>query len=170
MNISHSVLFCCSVTSVGGTIGFPEQAVNFSGGGFSDYWARPDYQDSAVSKYIEYLDGENDGLYNASGRGYPDVAAYGWEFEIVVVGVIFGISGTSCSAPTFASVIGLLNDQLIAAGKSVLGWLNPWLYSTAASALNDITEGNNFACSNGTTGFNATTGWDPVSLTQLPAS
>ena len=73
------------------------------------------------------------------------------------------------SSPTFASVVGLLNDQLIAAGKSALGWLNPWLYSTAASALNDITEGNNFACSNDTTGFNATTGWDPVSLTQLPA-
>ena len=151
-----------SVTSIGGTTDIPEQAVNFSGGGFSNYWGRPDYQDSAVSGYLTYLNGANDGLYNASGRGYPDVAVFGTQFEIVTDGEVFGVDGTSCSTPTFASVIGLLNDQLIAAGKSTLGWLNPWLYSTAASALNDITEGNNFACSNFTTGFNATTGWDPV--------
>jgi tripeptidyl-peptidase-1 len=37
----------------------------------------------------------------------------------------------------------LLNDQLLTAGKKPLGFLNPWLYSTAASALNDITSGAN---------------------------
>ena len=151
-----------SVTSVGATTGFPEQAVSFSGGGFSNYWARPEYQDSAVIQYIKYLNGANEGLYNASGRGFPDVAAFGTQYAVLLVGEFLPVNGTSCSSPTFASVVGLLNDQLIAAGKSALGWLNPWLYSTAASALNDITEGNNFACSGGTTGFNATVGWDPV--------
>ncbi|KAH9913289.1 peptidase S8/S53 domain-containing protein [Fomitopsis serialis] len=153
---------CPYITSVGGTINIPETAVNFSGGGFSDNWARPAYQDSAVANYISYLGGANDGLYNASGRAYPDVSAYGSSFEVIVQGEVIGVSGTSCSTPTFASVVALLNDQLLAAGKPALGWLNPFLYSTGASAMNDVTEGNNYACSNFTTGFNATTGWDPV--------
>lgn len=46
-----------------------------------------------------------------------------------------------CSTPIFASVIALLNDERIAAGKSPLGFLNPLLYSTGASALHDITAG-----------------------------
>jgi len=54
----------------------------------------------------------------------------------------------------------LLNDRLIAAGKSPLGFLNPFLYSTGASALNDITTGDNPGCN--TNGFPADTGWDPV--------
>ena len=56
--------------------------------------------------------------------------------------------GTSASSPTFASVIALINDQLVAAGKPVLGFLNPWLYSTASSAFTDITIGKNvgFTC------------------------
>jgi hypothetical protein len=31
------------------------------------------------------------------------------------------VGGTSCSSPIFASVVGLINDQLAAAGKSPLG-------------------------------------------------
>jgi hypothetical protein len=29
----------------------------------------------------------------------------------------------------FAAIVGLLNDKLIAAGKSPMGWLNPFIYS-----------------------------------------
>ena len=57
-------------------------------------------------------------------------------------------------------IIALLNDRLIAAGKSPLGFLNPFLYSTGASAFNDITSGTNPGCN--TDGFPATTGWDPI--------
>lgn len=67
---------------------------------------------------------------------------------------------TSCASPIFASVVALLNDQLISAGKSPLGFLNPFLYSTGAYALNDITSGTNPGCN--TNGFPAKTGWDPV--------
>jgi tripeptidyl-peptidase-1 len=50
--------------------------------------------------------------------------------------------GTSCSAPVFASVIAMLNDQLIAVGKPSLGFLNPFLYSSkGAAAFNDVTSG-----------------------------
>jgi tripeptidyl-peptidase-1 len=31
------------------------------------------------------------------------------------------VGGTSCSSPIFAAIIGLINDQLAAAGKSPLG-------------------------------------------------
>ena len=152
-----------SVTSVGGTIDIPEQAVNFSSGGFSNHWARPSYQDAAVTSFLDALGSTNAGLYNASGRAFPDVAAYGGPYKIFINGRFTYIDGTSASTPTFASITSLLNDQLLNAGKPPLGWLNPWLYSDAASTFTDVTEGNNYACSNYTTGFNATTGWDPVS-------
>ena len=153
----------CSVTSVGGTFNIPETAVSFSGGGFSNYFPTADFQKDAVSAYLSAIGDQNQGLYNASGRGYPDVAAFGANFYIVADNYTYGVSGTSCSSPVFASVVSLVNDQLVSAGKSALGWLNPWLYSTASAAFTDITEGDNYACSNSTTGFNATTGWDPVS-------
>ncbi|KAH9839200.1 family S53 protease [Rhodofomes roseus] len=150
---------CPYLTSVGGTYLIPEQAVNFSSGGFSNYFARPAYQDAA---YLDYLGDTNAGLFNSTGRAYPDVAAYASHFAYINAGEETPGSGTSAAAPLFASVISLLNDELLAAGRSPLGFLNPWLYSTGISALNDITVGNNYACSDFTTGFNASAGWDPV--------
>ena len=44
---------CPFVTAVGGTVGVnPETAVSFSGGGFSNYFARPSYEDDAVEKFL----------------------------------------------------------------------------------------------------------------------
>lgn len=155
-----------SITSVGGTNGEnPETGVSFSGGGFSNYWTRPDYQSSVVEAYLDFLGDTYSGLYNASGRGFPDVSAQAYNYQIVNDGSTTGVAGTSCSSPLFASIVSLLNDELIAAGKSPLGFLNPWLYSTAASAFTDITSGNNPGCN--TNGFSATTGWDPVCSTLL---
>ena len=154
-----------SLTSVGGTYGIPETAVSFSSGGFSNYFPLFSawYQIPAVEQYLTNLGDTNKGLFNPSGRGFPDVAAYAVNYNIVVGGENGAVSGTSCASPTFASIISLLNDELLSSGQSSLGFLNPWLYGAARSALNDITTGNNYACSNFTTGFNATTGWDPVS-------
>ncbi|KAF9814346.1 hypothetical protein IEO21_05141 [Rhodonia placenta] len=152
---------CPYVTSVGATTDLqPEVAASFSSGGFSNYWATPSFQQSAVSKYLLYLGSTNAGLYNASGRGFPDVSAQGVDIMIAQYQEFYLVDGTSCSSPIFASVVGMLNNQLISAGKSTLGWLNPFLYSTGSSALTDITSGNNPGC--GTNGFSATTGWDPV--------
>lgn len=150
-----------SVTSVGATTQFgPETAATFSGGGFSNYFARPSWQSTQVSSYLSTHGSAYTGLFNASGRGYPDISAQGVDFEIILVETGITASGTSCSTPTVASIIALLNDQLIAAGKPVLGFLNPWLYSNAASALTDITEGNSPGCN--TAGWSAAAGWDPV--------
>jgi tripeptidyl-peptidase-1 len=98
-------------------------------------------------------------LFNASGRGFPDVAAYGENVTIITGGQLAPVAGTSCATPIFASVIALLNDRLIAAGRSPLGFLNPWLYANA-HGLTDITDGSNPGC--GTMGFPAAVGWDPV--------
>jgi subtilase family serine protease len=52
------------------------------------------------------------------------------------------VDGTSCASPIFASMIALVNDRLLAAGKPVLGFLNPFLYSTTGRAsFTDVTSG-----------------------------
>ncbi|CCL99683.1 uncharacterized protein FIBRA_01704 [Fibroporia radiculosa] len=154
---------CPFVTSVGATTGLPtESAASFTSGGFSNYWSRPAYQDTAVTEYLSILGSNNTGLYNASGRGFPDISAYGVNFETIGMGDLLLASGTSCAAPTFASIVALLNDRLLAAGKPVLGFLNPLLYSKGVSGFTDILTGNNLACANYTTGFYATQGWDPL--------
>ena len=71
----------------------------------------------------------------------------------------------------------MLNDARLKAGKSPMGFLNPFLYKMGYKALNDITGGGSVGCNgvNGQTGqkipgssvipyasWNATVGWDPV--------
>ena len=78
---------------------------------------------------------------------------------------IASIYGTSASTPVFASIVALINDRLSVQGKPPMGFLNPWLYSTGKNAFTDITMGNNsIECNEETAGFEATQGWDPVSL------
>ncbi|KAJ7092235.1 family S53 protease [Mycena epipterygia] len=147
---------CPFVTSVGATGGITETAATFSSGGFSNYFGIPRYQTADVATYLTTLGTTHSGKFNRTGRGFPDVSAQGENFEIIAT-----VEGTSCSSPTFAAIIALLNDQLVAAGKAPLGFLNPFLYSAAGrAALNDITTGSNPGCN--TNGFPATKGWDPV--------
>ncbi|KAI0925655.1 hypothetical protein AcV5_008333 [Taiwanofungus camphoratus] len=155
---------CPYVTTVGGTIHIPERAVDFSGGGFSNVFSRPSYQDAAVSSFLDKLPpGSYAGLYNRTGRAYPDVAAQADLFKIYLSGQPVHIGGTSAASPTFAAIISLLNDARLASGFPPLGFLNPLIYAigaTVPSAFNDITVGNNPGC--GTEGFNASIGWDAV--------
>ncbi|KAI0046855.1 family S53 protease [Auriscalpium vulgare] len=153
---------CPFMTSVGATQNVnPEIAASFSSGGFSNYFGAPSYQTAAKSAYLTKVGSTNAGKFNTSGRGFPDVAAIGHDLRVINAGSAVSVDGTSCASPIFASVVSLLNDRLIAAGKSPLGFLNPFLYSAAGSAaLNDITSGSNPGCS--TNGFAAAAGWDPV--------
>ncbi|KAI8459395.1 peptidase S8/S53 domain-containing protein [Phakopsora pachyrhizi] len=159
---------CPYVTSVGGTQNFfPEVAASrngpakfSSGGGFSEYFLRPSYQSKVVENYLHGIGKLHKGLYNEKGRGYPDVAAQGSRYTVFWNGKIWSMTGTSASAPTFASLISLLNDDRMSKGKKPLGFLNPWLYSEAFKGLNDIKSGNSEGCN--TTGFPANVGWDPV--------
>lgn len=137
---------CPYVTAVGSTSYFPEQGSDFSSGGFSNYFATPSWQVNATTRYIEGLGGKYEGLYNRSGRGIPDVAAYGSRFETENNNVSSGHhSGTSASTPVFASMVALINDMRLRNGKAVLGWLNPLFYSEGVAAVfNDIVEGNSY--------------------------
>ncbi|KAH9060148.1 subtilisin-like protein [Lactarius vividus] len=151
---------CPYVTSVGGTTGNPEVAAAFSGGGFSNHFPRPEFQDYDVTTFLEQLGSQHDGLYNSAGRGIPDLAAQAVNLHIIVGGEGFSAVGTSGAVPTVAGIISLLNDYLLSTGRNPLGFLNPWLYGIGASRLNDITSGSNPGC--GTDGFFAIDGWDPV--------
>ncbi|KAI0093371.1 family S53 protease [Irpex rosettiformis] len=151
---------CPFMTSVGATTGIPETAASFSSGGFSNVFAQPSYQASAVSAFLTKLGNTNSGKFNRAGRAFPDIAAMGDNVEIVFQQQGGLVAGTSCSSPIFASIISLINDRLVSAGKSPLGFLNPFLYGAAASTFTDITTGNNPGCN--TNGFPAVAGWDPV--------
>ncbi|KAI9742807.1 MAG: hypothetical protein M1818_003536 [Claussenomyces sp. TS43310] len=182
---------CPYLTNVGATqvlqgsnVFEPESASDAfpSGGGFSNIYPIPSYQASAVATdhdppfpYYSGNDslGANDGVYNRSGRGFPDVAANGvgiaaFEGEKFVYDL-----GTSASAPIFASIVNRINEERIAIGKNPVGFINPVLYAHP-EVLNDITNGTNNPCQLGdaqfkdcpgscrTYGFSAVDGWDPV--------
>lgn len=86
---------CPFVTSVGGTSGIhPEMAMDFSGGGFSNLFTRPAYQDQAVKSYLDHSGERWHGLYNPNGRGIPDVAAQAKNFIIRDHDTYLKISGT----------------------------------------------------------------------------
>ncbi|KAF8264503.1 subtilisin-like protein [Lactarius quietus] len=152
---------CPYVTSVGGTFRQdPEVAATISGGGFSNHFPRPVYQNPAVPKFLEQLGNRYNGLYNPAGRGIPDVAAQAINFFIVLKSQGFESGGTSFATPTVAAIFSLLNDYLLSRGKKPLGFLNPWLYGLGVVGMNDIKDGYNPGC--GTVGFPAVAGWDPV--------
>jgi tripeptidyl-peptidase-1 len=44
---------------------------------------------------------------------------------LAVDGAFIGITGTSASTPTIASIITMINDARITNGKNPLGFLNP---------------------------------------------
>jgi len=153
------------VTAVGGTttLSAGEKCAGLSSGGFSDRWPRPDWQKDAVEKFLSTSTHLPDkSRYNQTGRGFPDVSALATGFTVVNNGATMsGVAGTSCSSPTFSGIVGLLNDLRLQNGKSTLGFLNPWIYQSGFSALNDMTSGDNPGC--GTRGFTAIAGWDPCS-------
>ena len=69
------------MTAVGGTSDVtPEVAWNASSGGFSNYFSRAWYQQSAVKTYFNHVSSETKEYYSKyadfEGRGFPDVSAH----------------------------------------------------------------------------------------------
>jgi len=170
---------CPFITAVGATQINPGSTVNdpegaceqviFSGGGFSNFFARPSYQTTAVNNFLKnHPPPFTSAQFNTSAsRAFPDLSANGANYVVGIDGTFQLVFGTSCSSPVVASMITLINDARLAAGKGPVGFLNPSIYSpTFASAFNDITSGGNQGC--GTPGFTATTGWDPVTGVGTP--
>lgn len=152
------------VTAVGGTKqwpGGPEIGEQISSGGFSTRWARPSWQKDAVEKYLSNTEGMPDpSKYRSTGRGFPDIAAQSKSFMVILDMVPYPVDGTSCSAPTVAGIISLLNDLRLQKGQPSLGFLPPLIYGKWAAEVNDITSGSNPGCD--TNGFPAKAGWDAV--------
>jgi subtilase family serine protease len=130
-----------------------------SGGGFSNLFARPAYQDDVP------------GI--GAMRGVPDVAGDGGSstdmaFVFAAPGGAYALlpeGGTSAAAPFWAGLIALADQE---AGHP-LGFVNPAIYRIARGplyhqAFHDITTGNNTVVVNGVsiTGNQAGLGWDPV--------
>ncbi|KAH7925311.1 subtilisin-like protein [Leucogyrophana mollusca] len=167
---------CPYVTSVGATMMKPNASVYdaqpemacmeviYSGGGFSNYFAMPEYQKEAVDYYLQtYPPDYPATMWNSTGmsRAFPDIAANGANYVVAVDGEFELVYGTSCSSPVSGAIFTMINDARLAVGKGPIGFINPTIYSAEFAGLfNDITEGTNPGC--GTDGFNATIGWDPV--------
>ncbi|CAI5720515.1 unnamed protein product [Hyaloperonospora brassicae] len=142
-----------------------------SGGGFSSIYPMPDYQRTAVERYLTTRDiPASPGFFNASGRAYPDVSALGAGFHVYMKGHLTSVSGTSASTPVIGAMVTLWNDARLNAGKSPLGFINPLLYYLAehrVDAFHDVVVGNNGAARGQTDpcddSFSAAAGWDAVS-------
>ncbi|EGO00790.1 hypothetical protein SERLA73DRAFT_159461 [Serpula lacrymans var. lacrymans S7.3] len=165
---------CPYVTSVGATqvspnssVLEPESAceqVIYSSGGFSNYFAIPDYQKDAVASYLKnYPPSYPDSIWNSTGtsRAFPDLSANGANYVVAIDGNFSLVYGTSASSPVVGAILTMVNDARLATNKKPIGFINPTIYSSNFSdAFNDITNGSNPGC--GTLGFNSTPGWDPV--------
>eukprot|EP01084_Bolivina_argentea_P043403 79965_1 len=171
------------VTAVGGTqdgtipasvdVSTEEVAWVNSGGGFSEYFSTPSWQQSAVQAYFSQDDitFPSSSRYDAQGRGYPDISAQSVGYLIVIKETVYSVSGTSASSPTVAGMISMINYARIQNGKASLGFLNPVLYGSVYGEqngdfnyyFNDVTSGYNLGCSvDNNIGFYTAQGWDPV--------
>jgi hypothetical protein len=141
-----------------------------SGGGFSTYYPRPDWQSADVAGYFSKMVGTPSAPvpgYSTTGRGYPDLSLAGTAYKVIIGGQWFSASGTSASTPVLAGMVALINAARLDANMSSVGWLNPTLYKRGKSFVIDVLLGKN-NCGVGlripccSEGFSATTGWDPT--------
>jgi len=159
------------ITTVGGTDFYgsgvgDEQAWGAGGGGFSDTFPIPPYQQQAVAAYKARADANfpPQEYWNNTGRGYPDVAALGGQKTMYCVksGSFQGVAGTSAACPVVAGIFARLNGLRLAAGKPAMGFLNPFIYQNP-SAFFDVQHGRNNVGNFGIEtkyGFTAVEGWD----------
>lgn len=151
-------------------------AIITTGGGFSSINDAPAWQKSQLNSWNNFATNKPPStLYDSTKRGYPDVTMNGHNYQVAYSkgknGAcpcdIGGVDGTSASSPAFAGMVSLLNGHLLNNGQKQLGFVNPLLYKMYAerpAAFNDVTEGDN-KCSRNYCfeyGYEAWTGWDPV--------
>ncbi len=122
-----------------------------SGGGVSDIFACPPYQNSICPQSV------NPGA--KIGRGVPDIAGNADQETGYITQVnekIKVVGGTSAVAPLYAALLALVNQKV----GTPVGFLNPFLYSMGQSSdvFHDITVGDNITSRTG--GYRAQAGWD----------
>jgi subtilase family serine protease len=151
------------------TLIFRESGLVAGGGGRSIYFSKPTWQ-------------PNSGAAGDGARDVPDIALTASDHDPYLIcsmgscvngyragdASLFGISGTSVSAPVFAGIVALINQRMTTSQGNV----NPGLYQlakTAPDAFHDVTGGGNWMpCQAGTKdcprggliGFSAARGYD----------
>jgi subtilase family serine protease len=159
---AHSPYAKCAANPTQAEVGW-----TFAGGGYSQIFAKPDYQNNlpAGSSFTGSMRGVPDVAFQASaGTGalvYVSLPPDGTGSNVGSTGW-YDIGGTSLSCPQFAGLVAIA-DQINGGG---LGLINPALYKIGADPTRyandffDVTVGNNTTSS--IPGYPATTGWDPV--------
>ncbi|HEY4148860.1 MAG TPA: S53 family peptidase [Chitinophagaceae bacterium] len=130
-----------------------------TGGGISDVFPVPDYQQPLASSLISVNPSHN------KGRGVPDIAANADSetgYKVLVDGEWSIIGGTSAVAPLMAGLFALANQK----NNHKTGFANPKLYSAKSNAFKDITQGNNKTAKAG--GYMAAKGWDACTGLGVP--
>ena len=103
-------------------------------------------------------------------RNVPDVACVAENVWVLYNnGGSGAFGGTSCAAPLWAGFMALVNQQAVATGRPLVGFINPTIYaigksSDYASDFHDITTGNNTLPSSPNRfyafpGYDLCTGW-----------
>ena len=132
-----------------------------SGGGISTQYSIPSWQQGINM---------STSLGSSTMHNIPDIAMVGDNIYVKYNRILSGrFSGTSCSAPLWAGFTALVNQQAIANGRPVLGFINPTLYAIAQttnynSTLHDIITGNNTSSGSpnlfyAVPGYDLCTGW-----------
>jgi len=167
---------CPWVTAVGAVRNDvdPPEGATFSGGGFSQYFKRPLWQNDAVEGYVKSLDGYLSEYYNASMRATPDISAVGTEFDVTVALQKFKLDGTSASTPVVAAMLALIDEDRFKAGKKALGWINQRLYNDTVvqESIRDVTDGTSASCDfeeeGKPGGWTSAEGWDAITGLGVP--
>jgi len=159
------------VTAVGGT----HLLTDGAGGawkseyGWSASGAGPSPDNLLIPTYQDGLNGANGA--STTLRNVPDVVIEGANPNYgCVLGVCDVEGGTSYSAPRYAALIAMANEQEVAQGRSTLGFINPAIYALAENPANyidnfhDITTGTSACCGQPSwylagTGYDLVTGW-----------
>ena len=135
-----------------------------SGGGIGTNYSIPYWQTNAITP-------ANQG--STAFRNSPDVAMVASNVVVIESGISFKVGGTSISAPLWAGITALINQQASQHGLPPVGFLNPSLYAVGMepayhSCFHDITFGNNFSPTSPSE-FSAEPGYDLCTGLGTPA-
>lgn len=71
-----------------------------SGGGFSTKFTAPSWQTAAIALYMSTVSTKPVTGYVTNGRGYPDLSLAGYNYQVIIGGKTYSLSGTSASSPS----------------------------------------------------------------------
>jgi subtilase family serine protease len=145
-----------------------------SGGGFSNFFNRPWWQETASKSYLNSKVGFPPRKYfNRNGRVYPDIALVSHNYLVQASGNYMAVDGTSASSPAISGMISILNNLRFSQNKPSLGLVGPLLYDMYVKCplcFKDILEGSNNSTEQTDCkyGYTATKGFDAVYGLGLP--